>query len=84
MFIEEETLGCLSKVSSKQLAQNITSFIEETYSLKASKEDIFEVCRAAIVLFPSLETKPSHLNGIVCRRYFSKCDSEYNFYTIIL
>lgn len=66
LFIEEENLHCLSKTSTKQLAQNLTSFINELYSLKASKEEIFDVCKGAIALFPSLETKPSEISGIVC------------------
>lgn len=69
LFIEEENLSCLSKGSLKHLTQNITSFIEETYSLKASKEDVVDVCKAAILLFPSLETKPSDINGIVIRSF---------------
>lgn len=66
IFIEEENLNCLSKTSSKRLAQNLASFIDDTYTLKARKEDITDVCIGAVALFPSLETKPSNINGIVC------------------
>lgn len=69
LFIEEKNTQCLSVSSSKHLAQIITSFIEETFTLKASKDDISDVCKGA--LFPSLETKPSNIDGIVWKN--QKC-----------
>lgn len=65
LFNEEEEMQKLCPMSAKRLAQHITAFIVETYSLKPNKDDIIDVCKGTIALFPSLETQPSCCDGIV-------------------
>lgn len=70
LFTEESNLRCLRNEHTKKLSRNITSFIEYTYTLEAKKTDIFDVCAAAIDLFPSMKTEPSEVNGIVRNKSF--------------
>lgn len=65
IFMEELNLGSLKIETVKKLSKIITSFILDKYSIEAEKNDICDVCEAAIDLFPSIKTQPSEVNGIV-------------------
>lgn len=65
VLTQERSRGFLSRACKTELFKQITTFIQSTYTLKANEDDIIEVCLAAIKLFPSIETAPSNVGGIV-------------------
>lgn len=64
-MIEEERVTFLSTSSRKVLVVAICDFIQLNYGENYSYNDISDVCKAAIEVFPSQKVEPSEIEGIV-------------------
>lgn len=65
LFSEYENHGFLSQPSKKEMVQGVTSYLIDTYTLNPKREEIMNVCSAAIDLFPAYKMPNSQIGGIV-------------------
>lgn len=64
VFSEYEKTGDLNKKSTRVVADKLKEFIESKFE-NATRQQIESVCKAALIVFPCLEHKPSSIEGIV-------------------
>lgn len=65
IYAEHSATGILSKKSVRVLCDKLKYFINEKFDHKSSREQIESVCKAVLMIFPSLKREPSSIDGIV-------------------
>lgn len=68
IFMEERLMG-IGKSNRKKVIRIIEQYCFEKVSKSPSVPEIVAICRAVLVLFPSLRENQSNIGGIVCIFY---------------
>lgn len=62
---EYELIKELSQKSKKILSDSLFEYLKRTFPNIASTDEVIDVCKAALSLFPNIKADPSEIDGIV-------------------